>query len=66
MSNDTHMVEGSRVWVKLAGDDTKYLGTVLDRPRKMWVEIDNNLEYPEFIREMIADENNIVEWEIYE
>ena len=52
-------VEGDRVRVKLAGDEDWYTGTMLDRPRKLWVELDKKTEYPEFLRGFIADENNI-------
>lgn len=51
------MHEGQRVEVRLHGDDRWYTGTVLDRPRKMWVGLHN---YPGGNR--IADESNIVEW----
>ena len=52
-------VEGDRVKVKLAGDEDLYTGTMLDRSRKLWVELDKKAEYPEFLRGFIADENNI-------
>lgn len=47
------MIEGERVLVKLHGDDRWREGTVLDRPRKMWVELDDGF---------IADENSIESW----
>jgi hypothetical protein len=46
--------EGDRVRVKLYGDDRAFTGTVLDRPRKLWVKLDD-YEVPEFI----ADEGCI-------
>lgn len=49
----SEMREGERVEVRLHGDDTWHVGTVLDRPRKMWVKLDSGA---------IADEGNIVEW----
>lgn len=49
------MTEGQRVEVRLHGDDEWYGGTVLDRPRKQWVQLD---DYP---GGLIADENNIAE-----
>jgi hypothetical protein len=51
------MIEGKRVKVKLYGDDAWYEGIVLDRPRKMWVELIN------YHRPFIADESNIEVWE---
>lgn len=56
---DVPMREGQRVRVRLAGDPAWYSGTVLDRPRKQWVRLDNYAGDPGFI----ADENNIVAWE---
>lgn len=41
MSIPTDMVEGQRVKVRLHGDDRWYSGIVLDRPRKMWVELED-------------------------
>jgi hypothetical protein len=49
------MQEGQRVEVRLHGDDDWHKGTVLDRPRKMWVKLDHPPEH-------IADENSIAEW----
>lgn len=46
------MIEGETVEVRLHGNDTWKIGIVLDRPRKMWVQLDG----------MIADENSIAEW----
>jgi hypothetical protein len=50
------MEEGQHVAVRLVGDEKWYHGVVLDRPRKMWVRL-NDYPHP-----MIADENNIAEW----
>lgn len=54
------MIEGQRVVVKLHGDETEYFGTVLNRPRKMWVLLDACEISPN--GEFVADEANIVEW----
>jgi hypothetical protein len=51
------MTEGMRVSVKLHGDDTLYFGIVLDRPRNMWVAVENHPS-----GEFIADENSIETW----
>lgn len=50
------MLEGQRVEVRLHGDDQWYHGIVLEKPRKMWVQLED------YGQPMIADENNIVEW----
>lgn len=50
------MQEGQRVEVRLYGEDHWHSGIVLDRPRKMWVRLEN------YGRPMIADETNIAEW----
>jgi hypothetical protein len=52
------MREGERVEVRLYGDERWFPGTVLDRPRKMWVQLDPAAYGDEFI----ADENCIAEW----
>lgn len=53
------MIEGQKVKVRLHGDDRWYTGIVLDRPRKMWVELED------YGSPMIADENNIAEWRTF-
>lgn len=53
------MQPGQRVEVQLAGDDAWYPGTVLDRPRKQWVQLDAD-KYPG--GEFVGDETNIVNW----
>lgn len=50
------MQEGQLVEVRLHGDERWYKGTVMDRPRKLWVKLHD------YDRDMIADESNIVEW----
>lgn len=50
------MEEGQHVEVRLIGDEQWYRGVVLDRPRKMWVWLED------YRKPMIADENNIAEW----
>ena len=50
------MQEGQRVEVRLHGDDRWFKGIVLEKPRKMWVQLED-YGWP-----MIADETNIVEW----
>lgn len=52
----TDLYEGQHVEVRLHGDERWYAGVVLDRPRKMWVEL------ADYGRPMIADEANIAEW----
>ena len=49
------MTEGQKVEVRLYGDDEWHSGVVLDRPRKMWVKLDD-------MDGLIADESNITEW----
>lgn len=48
--------EGQHVEILLHGDEQWYHGIVLDRPRKMWVQL---TDYP---GGLIADSNNIDEW----
>ena len=60
-ASEREMIEGQRVKVKLYGDEEWYSGIVLDRPRKMWVELDSG-EYPYFGCSFIADENCIEDW----
>lgn len=52
----SEMREGQQVEVRLHGDERWYKGTVLSRPRKMWVALHD------YGHGMIADENNIAEW----
>lgn len=54
MSKEMH--EGQRVEVRLIGNERWYTGVVLDRPRKLWVQLED------YGSPMIADENNIAEW----
>ena len=51
--------EGDHVEVVLHGlPDESFSGTVLDRPRKLWVKLDD----PPFQSVAIADENSIEKW----
>ncbi|MFA5875211.1 MAG: hypothetical protein WC901_00790 [Candidatus Margulisiibacteriota bacterium] len=52
------MKMGERVRVKLHGDECWYTGTVMDRPRKEWVRLD---DYD--IKGFIADEHCIEKFE---
>jgi hypothetical protein len=51
------MQEGQRVEVLIDGD--WHRGTVLDRPRKLWVKIDDD---GSLLAGDIADETNIKDW----
>jgi hypothetical protein len=51
------MQEGQRVEVLIGGE--WYKGTALDRPRKLWVKLDDDQP---FLGGDIVDENNIQEW----
>lgn len=57
-SPNREMKEGERVEVRLHGDERWYPGVALDRPRKMWVQLDPKVYGGEFI----ADEGCIAEW----
>jgi hypothetical protein len=60
MSPERNMVPGERVEVRLHGDSNWYAGTVADRPRKMWVDLDENPFGRDYV--FTADEGCIAEW----
>ncbi len=51
---DDQFQSGQRVIIKLRGDDNEYTG-VMDKPRKLWVQIDDG----QSIKPFVADDNCI-------